>query len=100
MAILTGPKTLPTVLLMNNAGFCEFPHVLAQVRVGFLGQFLKALQHRISHPCGNLPNIPMYLQPQERALAGSWVLLTTGHLDQSLNVSTPRGRGGKFSYHD
>lgn len=43
---------------MNNVGFCEFPHGLAQVRVGFLGQFLKALLTRISHPCRNFPNIP------------------------------------------
>lgn len=68
---------------MNNAGFCEFPHVLAQVRVGFLGQFLKALQSRISHPCGNFPNILMGLQPQERGhhqSQGHWWELGTSHL--------------------
>lgn len=60
------PRNLPTVLLMNNIGLCKFPHVLAQVRVGFLDQFLKALPPRISHPACTSANIPECLQPPER----------------------------------
>lgn len=90
---------------MNNAGFCEFPHVLAQAWAGFLGQFLKALQPGISHPCVNLPNIPDGPTASGEGTprisgplvgAGSFLPLSSETL--SINDSTLPGE--KLGHHD